>query len=68
MSATIDLLTNDPRKARDEALAAQRHPEKAHRPDQAQPKKPARLTLQVVGFGGQGSLVEIEAQVAHPMK
>lgn len=34
----------------------------------AQPKKPARLTLQVVGFGGQGSLVEIEAQVAHPMK
>ena len=49
MSATIDLLTNDPRKARDEALAAQRHPEKAHRPDNPIQRKPDWIRVKAPG-------------------
>lgn len=34
----------------------------------AQPNKPARSTFQVAGLGGRATLVEIEAQLAHPVK
>jgi len=46
MAATIDLLTNDPRKARDEAL---RHPEKAHRPDNPIQRKPDWIRVKAPG-------------------
>ncbi|HRJ70315.1 MAG TPA: lipoyl synthase [Beijerinckiaceae bacterium] len=46
MPATIDLLTNDPRKARDEAL---RHPEKAHRPDNPIQRKPDWIRVKAPG-------------------
>ena len=47
MAATIDLLNNDPRKARDaEAL---RHPEKAHRPDNPIQRKPDWIRVKAPG-------------------
>lgn len=33
-----------------------------------QPNKPARLTLQAGGLSGKAALVEIDAQLAHPVK
>ena len=47
--ATIDLLTNDPRKARDAAIAAERHPEKAHRPDNPIQRKPDWIRVKAPG-------------------
>ena len=49
MAATIDLLNNDPRKVRDEALAAPRHPEKAHRPDNPIQRKPDWIRVKAPG-------------------
>jgi len=46
MAATIDLLNNDPRKVRDEAL---RHPEKAHRPDNPIQRKPDWIRVKAPG-------------------
>jgi lipoic acid synthetase len=56
MAVTIDLLTNDPRKARGEGLPAQkdaaaaaRHPEKAHRPDNPIQRKPDWIRVKAPG-------------------
>jgi lipoic acid synthetase len=51
MAVVIDTLNNDPRKSRDaaDAKAAVRHPEKAHRPDQAIARKPDWIRVKAPG-------------------
>lgn len=51
MAVVIDTLNNDPRKAREgsDAKAALRHPEKAHRPDQAIARKPDWIRVKAPG-------------------
>ncbi len=51
MAVVIDTLNNDPRNAREgaEAKAALRHPEKAHRPDQAIARKPDWIRVKAPG-------------------
>ncbi len=51
MAVVIDTLNNDPRKARDGATdkPAVRHPEKAHKPDQAIARKPDWIRVKAPG-------------------
>ncbi|MDP2356439.1 MAG: lipoyl synthase [Beijerinckiaceae bacterium] len=51
MAVVIDTLNNDPRKAHEGAAAkaAVRHPEKAHRPDQAIARKPDWIRVKAPG-------------------
>ena len=51
MALVIDTLNNDPRKSRDgaDAKVAVRHPEKAHRPDQAIARKPDWIRVKAPG-------------------
>ena len=51
MAVVIDTLNNDPRKQAGEGAdrAAVRHPEKAHRPDQAIARKPDWIRVKAPG-------------------
>ncbi|QGM44953.1 lipoyl synthase [Methylocystis heyeri] len=49
MPVQIDLLNDDPRRRATENARAERHPEKAHRPDQPVARKPAWIRVRAPG-------------------
>jgi len=49
MTTILDLINNDPRKRSGEGERAERHPEKAHRPDQPVARKPPWIRVKAPG-------------------